>query len=58
VNYPTFRRLLRELCESPVFQGERAERIDELVRPFDEHFKDRTPVETAGQPRYRSHGLG
>jgi hypothetical protein len=60
VQYPIFRALLDEMCDSPVFCGPRAEQIRELVRPFDEHYKDRKPVEVeaAGRPRLRAHGMG
>jgi hypothetical protein len=39
--YPIFRTLLDQLCEAPIFQGPRADRIRELVRPFDAHFEPR-----------------
>jgi hypothetical protein len=36
--YPIFRKQIDELCESPTFAGSRADRIRELMRPFDEHY--------------------
>jgi hypothetical protein len=37
-NYGEFRGQIKELCESPVFAGERAEKIQSLLAPFDAHF--------------------
>lgn len=56
-NYPTFRAMLTQMCGAPIFVGERAERIEELVRPFDRHFADLVPATPAGEPRMRLHGL-
>jgi hypothetical protein len=65
--YPTFRRQLDQLCEAPIFAGARAERIHELVRPFDAHFEPliqawRASWKTAAAPepavRVRTHGMG
>lgn len=65
--YRTFRGLIEELCAVPIFRGARADRIRELIRPFDEHFADRaaaaedpaTNGQTAGPVRkIRRHGLG
>jgi hypothetical protein len=36
--YPIFRAMVDQLCESPVMRDERAGRIRELIRPFDEHY--------------------
>jgi hypothetical protein len=36
--YPVFRKMVDELCESPIMAGERAGRLVELIRPFDEYF--------------------
>jgi hypothetical protein len=59
--FPVFRGMLDELCDSPVFQGSRGDRIRSLVRPFDEHFaplcSTAVPPETKG-PKVRTHGLG
>jgi hypothetical protein len=56
--YPIFRAMLEELCDSPVFRGGRGNRVRELVRPFDEHFSGRPAVDPSGLPRVRVHGLG
>jgi len=37
--YPIFREMVDDLCKSSIFQGPRADRISELMRPFDEHFQ-------------------
>ncbi|HXJ84536.1 MAG TPA: hypothetical protein VMS64_38335 [Candidatus Methylomirabilis sp.] len=62
--YPTFRRSIDHLCQVPIFQGACAQRIRELIRPFDEHFHGRTSTGAApgesGTPsprRIRRHGL-
>jgi hypothetical protein len=61
--YPNFRKQVDELCESPTFAGSRADRIRELVRPFDEHYASHgtevsalMSVESGMAPR--RHGLG
>jgi hypothetical protein len=36
--YPIFRRMIEDLCESPVMGAGRAGRLRELLRPFDDHF--------------------
>jgi hypothetical protein len=61
--YPIFRKQIDELCESPTFAGSRAERIRELIRPFDEHYASRgaeAPALAAAEPAAapRRHGLG
>jgi hypothetical protein len=57
--YPTFRKQLEELCRAPIFEGERAERIRDLIRPFDDYFADRAITPTShSAPRIRRHGLG
>jgi hypothetical protein len=57
--YPIFRSMLEELCESPIFQGERAGRLRELVRPWDDHFSEQAPVSADEvSNRYRTHGMG
>jgi hypothetical protein len=59
--YPVFRRQVEELCEAPTFSGERAARVREHLRPFDEHFN---AAEGGGMPAEliakspRRHGLG
>jgi hypothetical protein len=49
--YPTFRRRMERLGETPTFQGRRAERIRELLQPFDEYYA-RRPAEAADKPQY------
>jgi hypothetical protein len=39
--FPIFREMIEDLCGSPIMKGERAGRLRELIRPFDEHFADR-----------------
>jgi hypothetical protein len=66
--YPTFRRLLDNLCEAPIFAGARADRIRESIRPFDEYFASQlaeasrpssTDSAQVREPvRIRAHGLG
>ncbi|CAN5904458.1 hypothetical protein BH23PLA1_BH23PLA1_00110 [soil metagenome] len=56
--YPTFRGMIDELCEAPIFLGERGDRLRESLRPFDDHFAARAvePAEEAGV-QMRRHGL-
>jgi hypothetical protein len=64
--YPIFRRLLDEICTAPIFTGSRADRIRELVRPFDAHFEPLVAVALKGaegaatvpRMRLRTHGMG
>ena len=59
--YPIFRSMLEELCESPIFRGERAERLRELVQPWEDYFSAQAPVsaeEIAKLPKHRTHGMG
>lgn len=62
--YPKFRAMVDQMCEAPIFAGERAARIEGLLRPFDEHFEEalassRAGVgEDGGEVRMRRHGLG
>ncbi len=46
--FPIFRRMIGELCEAPIMQGDRAGRIAELIRPFDDHFAGRPADPTLG----------
>jgi hypothetical protein len=46
--YPIFRKQIEELCESPSFLGPRAERVRELIRPFDEHYGHLRAMAEAG----------
>ncbi len=57
--YPLFRAMMTQLGKTPVFQGERAQRIEELLAPFDEKFTNvgsASPV--VGATGTRRHGLG
>lgn len=59
--YPVFRRLTSELCDSPSFQGERGDAIKCLLEPFDAHFG--WSAESAAnlpepEPELREAGLG
>jgi hypothetical protein len=64
--YPIFRRLLDEICTAPIFAGSRADRIRELVRPFDVHFEPLLAAAVDGaadsasgpRVRVRTHGMG
>jgi hypothetical protein len=60
--YGEFRGMLNELCESPVFQGPRAEHLRELVAPFDRHFAEIAAARggSLGDPirKFRSTALG
>jgi hypothetical protein len=57
--YSVFRGLIDELCGSPIFQGNRADRIQAWLCPFDEYFSNRSlePL-VESSPRLRWHGLG
>jgi hypothetical protein len=57
-HYPEFRRELDDLLDSPLFAGERGERIRELIEPFERRFGEATGT-ARGSPekRMRSHGL-
>jgi hypothetical protein len=39
--YPTFRAMIEDLCNSPIFQGLRAEKIRASIYPFDRHYESR-----------------
>jgi hypothetical protein len=57
--YPVFRKMIDDLCESPIMRGERASRIRDLIQPFDAHFAARQADPTLGSlVRYRTHALG
>jgi hypothetical protein len=61
--YPIFRKQVEELCESPTFAGSRADRIRELIQPFDDHYGSpgaEVPTLTSVEPVPipRRHGLG
>jgi len=46
--FPIFRRMIGELCEAPIMRGDRARRIEGLMRPFDDHFATRPADPTLG----------
>jgi hypothetical protein len=50
--YPTFRSRIETLCQIPIFQGRRADRIREQLRPFDEYYEQRTAEENT-EPHYQ-----
>jgi hypothetical protein len=59
--YPIFRAMIEDLCNSRIFQGPRADRIREMIRPFDEHDARRLRGAAASQEpplTARRHGLG
>jgi hypothetical protein len=57
--YPVFRSMIDELCEAPIMQGERATRIRQLIRPFDDHFAIHRADPTLGSLiTHRTAGLG
>ena len=57
--YPTFRAMVRQMAGSPIMRGERAEKIEDLLRPFDDHFADRMADPALGSlARLRRDGLG
>jgi hypothetical protein len=55
--YPTFRRMIDELCDAPIFRGPRADRIREQIRTFDDYFSDRAVATDSAAPAARKHGL-
>ena len=59
--YPKFRKQIDDLCESPTFAGDRAARIREHLRAFDEHFAARVPDTVTSREslavKPRRHGL-
>ena len=34
--------MIEDLCDSPIFQGPRADRIRALIHPFDNHYNNRS----------------
>ena len=61
--YPIFRAQMEELCLSPTFVGPRAERVRELIRPFDKHYESLHSGVEASTPgtaefQTRRHWLG
>jgi hypothetical protein len=58
-NYAEFRSMMELLCQSPIFSGNRAKRIRELLAPFDATFVGNTlQSELKKENRMRVHGLG
>ncbi len=57
-NYPAFRAQVDEMCEAPTFRGARAEKVRELIAPFDRHFEARGADAAEPAFRFRRHGLG
>jgi hypothetical protein len=57
--YPTFRKMIDELCEAPIMQGERSARIRELIRPFDDYYAvHKADPELGSLLKFRTHALG
>jgi hypothetical protein len=57
--YPVFRAMVEDLCGAPIMQGDRASRIRELIRPFDDHFAVHPADPTLGSlVGHRTAGLG
>ena len=56
--YPVFRRMVADLCDSPIFLGGRGDRIRDLIRPFDDHFEGRALAGGRAPRGVRIHGLG
>ncbi len=56
--YPVFRGEIDELCQAPIFEGARADRIRELIKPFDDHFRAIGPARESAGVVLRTHGLG
>ena len=57
--YPIFRKMIDELCEAPIMQGDRATQIRELIRPFDDYYAVHKADPTLGSlVRYRTNAIG
>ena len=59
--FPGFRRQIDELLKAPVFAGERAARVQDYLRPFDDYFATRAPAAAPDEDistKPRRHGLG
>ena len=60
--YPTFRAMIAEMAEAPIFRGARADAIRRLIEPFDRHFEKRSAEVLSSGPepafRTRRHGHG
>ena len=46
--YPIFRAMIEDLCNSPIFQGPRADRIRTLIHPFDKHYENQLAENNGG----------
>lgn len=59
-DYADFRAMFEQLCRAPIIRGERAERLRELLRPFDTHFATALEQHGTGErtAKLREHGLG
>jgi len=56
--YPVFRKMIDELCESPIMQGDRSVQIRELIRPFDDYYAIHKADPALGSlVRYRSNAI-
>ena len=55
--YPEFRARMETLCEIPIFQGARAARLRDLLRPFDEYYEKWAP-DGKSKPQFAWQGLG
>lgn len=54
--YPEFRARMASICELPIFQGDRAARLEKLLQPFDEYYEKRRP-EGQTEPQFAWQGL-
>ncbi|MEC9374013.1 MAG: hypothetical protein VYC34_09220 [Planctomycetota bacterium] len=61
-SYPEFREMMEQLCDCPVFAGERADRMRALLAPFDEHWaklaEQRGDADLKPVGAFRRSGLG
>ena len=48
--YPGFRDRIEALCQAPIFQGPRSDRLREQLRPFDEYYQRRAAEESSRGP--------
>jgi hypothetical protein len=47
-DYPTFRAMIEDLCNSPIFQGARAAQVRASIYPFDRHYENRLAANAVG----------
>jgi hypothetical protein len=52
--YPEFRQEIERICRSPIFQGPRADRVQERLRPFDEYYQRRAAEDDSRDPHEKS----